>query len=274
MNKISGIFFRTKRHKFVLTTFILSCVLFAFDAFYPNRAIVERLLVASVLGLTTDIVLFLILRNDINDTFFYPLFILPFAYTISFSMLYILFPARFLSRFLITALYAFGLYSLFLTQNIFAVATIRTINLLRSARVISFILTNVSFFTIIAFYLIHVIPIIPNLMFLMPILVFVVACILTFQLFWFYSLDTKMLKEITVYSVFNALALSEIVLIISIWPVNPTIYAISLTGIFYCFSGLSHTWFEKKLFKGVLWEYVWVGFLSILILILFSRWGI
>jgi hypothetical protein len=65
----------------------------------------------------------------------------------------------------------------------------------------------------------------------------------------------------------------ELAFALSIWPVSASIYAIFLTGIFYTYSGLSHAWLEKRLFKGILWEYVWVGVLSVLFLLVFSKWG-
>lgn len=58
------------------------------------------------------------------------------------------------------------------------------------------------------------------------------------------------------------------------WPVQAAIYTLFITGMFYTYIGVSQVWFEKRLFKGVLWEYIWVGFFSILFLIVFSGWGI
>jgi hypothetical protein len=66
----------------------------------------------------------------------------------------------------------------------------------------------------------------------------------------------------------------ELSIVLNMWPINASIYAIFITGIFYAYSGLCHAWLEKRLFRGILWEYVWVGFLSVIILIFFSRWGI
>ena len=86
--------------------------------------------------------LIFILRKDIKGNFVIPTLILPFFFTLAFPFFYALVPERLLSRLLITLIYAFGLYSLFLTQNIFAVSGIRTINLLRSARIVAFVLTR------------------------------------------------------------------------------------------------------------------------------------
>lgn len=254
----------TKREKFVIAVFILSIGLFIFEYFG-----IKGIVFGIFLSLITDSILYFILRKDIKGTFFYPILILPFFYTLSFSFFYLLFPSRFISRILITATYSFGLYSLFLTQNIFAISSIRTINLVRSARIIAFVITIVIFF-----FLTNVLFSSHIAIFFIPLIVFLIVFILNFQSFWFYSLDKKDLKEIMIYALLNSFCLSELSLVLTVWPVPPTIYSISLTGIFYFFSGLSQQWFEQRLFRGILWEYVWVGFLSILLLILFSSWGI
>jgi hypothetical protein len=57
------------------------------------------------------------------------------------------------------------------------------------------------------------------------------------------------------------------------WPSSPTVIALFLTGFFYTLVGLSHVWFERRLFKGVLWEYVWVGVVVFFVLNLFTHWG-
>ena len=254
----------SKREKFVLSVFFLSLGMFIVEFFG-----IKGILFSVFLSLMTDLILYLILKEDIKKTFFYPVFILPFLYTLSFSLFYLLFPSRFISRILLTGIYSFGLYSLFLTQNIFAISSIRTINLLRSARIVSFVIT-----IIILFFLTNVLFSMHISLFLVPVAIFLMVFILNFHSFWFYSLEKKDLKEITVYALLNSFCLTELSVVLAIWPVNSTIYSISLTGIFYSFSGLSHQWFEQRLFKGILWEYVWVGFLSILVLFLFSHWGI
>jgi hypothetical protein len=65
----------------------------------------------------------------------------------------------------------------------------------------------------------------------------------------------------------------EIATVLWFWPSSPTVISLFLTGFLYILAGLSHIWFEKRLFKGVLWEYVWVGFVVVLVLLLFTPWG-
>lgn len=255
----------SKREKFVASVFILSAGFFFSEIFTGAVFIIGGIIIACM----TALFLYLSLKEDIKGTFYYPLFILPFLYALSFELFYSLVPARTLTRLLLTVVFAFGLYSLYLTQNIFAVSGIRTINLLRSARIVSFVITIFTMFSLLNVLFSLKLPI-----FVAPFIVGVIVFLLAFESLWSYALARQSIGEVITAALICAISIAELAAVVAIWPVNAVIYAIFLTGIFYTYSGLSHAWIEKRLFKGILWEYVWVGFLSILILILFSQWGI
>lgn len=254
-----------KRQKFILGVFVLTLGIFVSE--YLTGA--NLAIFALFLSILSAVILYVSLASDIKNTFFYPILVLPFFFTLSFCLFYQLIPARLLTRIALTSLYAFGMYSLFLTENIFAVSAIRTITLLRSARIVSFVITIIVFFllTNIIFSLrLH--PL------LSPIAIFAISFLLNFQSLWIYSLSKEFLRQDALLSVLIALCLGELSLVLNMWPVDASIYSIFLTGIFYPYSGLAHVWVEKRLFRGILWEYVWVGFLAVLILIFFSNWGL
>lgn len=255
----------TKRQQFVFFTLLLTAGLF-FSEFLSGFVF---LILAFSVALLTCIFLFISLKDDIKGTFWYPIFVLPFFFSLSFALFYSLVPARLISRIILATIYGFGLYSMFLSQNIFAVSGIRTINLLRSARIVSFVLTIVAFF-----FLVNVSFSARPAFFILPILIFAVSFFLNFQSQWMYLLDRHLFKEALVSAFFVSLAMFELSFALILWPIGAGIYAIFLTGMFYTYSGLFHAWVEKRLFKGVLLEYLWVGFLSILLLLLFSNWGI
>lgn len=224
---------------------------------------------ATGLAVLTDVLLLLILRNDIKGTFFGPILVLPFFFTLAFPFFYALVPERLLSRLLVTIIYAFGLYSLFLTQNIFAVSGIRTINLLRSARIVAFVITLLVFYFLVNFIFSLRLPVL-----LTPLAIFPLAFFMNIQSLWTYSLDTTQIKEISLFSLCIALCILQLSYVLILWPVNASVYSLFLTGVFYTYSGLCHAWLERRLFKGILWEYVWVGFISVLFLVIFSKWGV
>ncbi len=265
IKKLQKLLSLSKRQRLVLSVFFLSLFFFLLQFLADTQLFIATL----VLALLTDFVLFLILRKDVKDTFFYPILVLPFFYSLSFPFFYTLVPDRLISQLIITSLYAFGLYSLFLTQNIFAVSAIRTINLLRSARIVSFVLT-----LLVLFFLFNFAFSLRQFFFISPLLVFAIALFMSFESLWSYSLNKLQIGEIAASSFILSFSLMQLSLVLFLWPVNAAIYSLFLTGIFYTYSGLIHAWLERRLFKGILWEYIWVGFISILFLIVFSRWGV
>lgn len=255
----------SKRQKFVVVVFFLT-VAFLISGFFQG---ISHFLFSLGISFATVVSMYLILRDDLKHSFYYPLFILPFLYTFSFDVFLLLIPARLIALIISTGFFALGLYSLFLTQNIFAVSSIRTISLLRSARIVSFVIT-----IIVLFFLTNIVFSVPMPFFLPPIIIGVVVFLLSFQSLWVYLLDKSYLRDIVWYSLPIAFAIFQLAFVLILWPVSASIYSIFLTGIFYMYSGLTHAWIEKRLFRGILWEYIWVGFLSVFILLFFSRWGI
>lgn len=252
-------FFIEKRQKFVIAVFLLTIGLF-YTEFQFSRS---GVFISLFLAVLTDLFLFWGLFQDIKDKFVYEIFILPFFYSLSFGLFCFLTP-NFIYRIVLALVYAFGLYSLYLSQNIFVVSSTRTIALLSGARIVSFVVTLVSFFLL------------TNVVFTFHIIIFPILFLVLFYtyLLLYHSLWTYTLQKIThplaLWVSALALCIIELTAILWFWPTKPPITSLFLTGFFYIVAGLSHIWFEKRLFKGVLWEYVWVGFVVIFILIAFS----
>lgn len=265
MNTLRRLVSLNKRQKFVAAVLILSTGVFLSEYLTGITLTVAAVTLAAL----TVLMLLFILRKDIRGTFFAPILVLPFFFTLAFPFFYSLVPERLISRVIVTTIYAFGLYSLFLTQNIFAVSGIRTINLLRSARIVAFVITLLVFYFLVNFIFSLRLPVL-----LTPLLIFPLSFFMNIQSLWTYALDTSQVKPIAIFSVIIALCILELSYVLVLWPVNASIYSLFLTGIFYTYSGLCHAWLERRLFKGILWEYVWVGFISVLFLIIFSKWGV
>jgi len=265
MRFLSRLFRLSKRQKFVVVVFLLTVAFFVSGYFQGATHFLFSLGIAFVSVAS----LYLILREDLKHSFYYPLLILPFLYTLSFDIFLLLIPARLIFLLISTLLFALGLYSLFLTQNIFAVSSIRTISLLRSARIVSFVITIV-----VLFFLTNIVFSLRLPFYIPPFIIGIVVFLLNVQSLWVYLLDKSYVKDIVSYSLPISFAIFQLAFVLTLWPVSASIYSIFLTGIFYTYSGLSHAWIEKRLFRGILWEYIWVGFLSIFILLVFSNWGI
>lgn len=257
--------FSNKRQKFILAVGILSLALFYSEHFYIGKA--SGIIFALLLSAFTDVFFFIANHRDIKENFSWTIFIFPFFYSLAFGLFYFLVPTRILTSLMMTILYAVGLYSLFLSQNIFIVASVRTIALLSSARTVSFILTLLSYFflanTILSFHA----PI-----YITSAFIFFFSYCLIFHSLWTYTLE-KSLKTHAVWTLGLSFCLFELTLVLWFWPANPTLLALFLTGFLYAVTGLSHVWFDKRLFRGVIWEYIWVVALVFCILLFFTFWN-
>lgn len=254
-----------KRQKFVLAVIVLSLGLFFTEYQFGKSGFV--LAITFFLSLLTDLFLLWAVRQDLKDNFAPSLFILPFFYSLAFALFYFLVPARLLFRLLLTLLYAFGLYSLFLSQNIFTVSSIRTIALLSGARIVSFVITLISYFFLTNIVLTLHLP----LYFIVPIVVLYTVPLI-YQSIWTYTLQESS-HPVRLWTIALSTCLIEAAMLVWFWPSSPTVIALFLAGFLYTLVGLSHVWFEKRLFRGVLWEYVWVGVIVFFVLNLFTSWG-
>lgn len=255
-----------KRQKFVVAVIILSLSLFLSE--FQNFHITHSgIYIVFFLSLLTNLFLFWAIHDDVKENKAYQSFILPFFYSLAFGLFYFLTPTIFLSRIILSVVYAFGLYSLFLSQNILVVSSMRTIALLSGARIVSFIITLISYFFL------------TNIVFTLHLNIFFVLLFFLFYTFflvygslWTYNLQ-KTIPDIVKWIIGLNVCLVEAAVVLWFWPSSPTVIALFLTGFFYTIVGLSHIWFERRLFKGILWEYVWVSCITFFVLFLFTPWG-
>ncbi len=252
-----------KRQKFVIAVLALSIGLF-FAEFQFNKA---GIYIAFLLSIFTNVFLLWAVFHDIKTNRTYEIFILPFFYSLAFGLFYFLTPTVFISRLLLTVVYAFGLYSLFLSQNILAISSVKTIALVSGARIVSFVITLVSYF-----FLTNIVFTLHIIVFPVIVIMLIYTYLLVYHSLWTYSLQ-KGSQPLSLWVSAITVFLVEAATILWFWPSSPTVIAVFLTGYFYAIVGLSHIWFEKRLFKGILWEYVWVGFIVFFVLILFTPWG-
>ena len=252
-----------KRQKFVLAVIILSLGLF----FTEYQLTQWGLIVTLIMPFFTVLFLLWAIYIDLKENKLYQVVILPFIYTFAFGFFYLLTPATFMVRLLLTAVYAFGLYSLFLSQNIFIVSSSRTIQLLSGARIVSFVTTLISYF-----FLTNIVYSFHVIVFPIILLIAIYTYLLIYHSLWTYTLQKYSQPLIIWVSALTACVI-EVATLVWFWPSSPTVTALFLTGFFYAIVGLSHIWFEKRFFKGILWEYVWVGTIVFFVLLLFTQWG-
>lgn len=253
----------SKRQRFLIAVVTLSACLFASQYILGKSGVFFCFL----LSFLTVIFFWLTNYKDIKQNFSPFLFVLPFFYSLAFGLFYFLIPARFLTRLFMTTIYAVGLYSLFLSENIFTVASMRTIALFSSAKTVSFIITIVSYFFLTNVVFSLDIPVIFK-----AIIVFIYTSFYIAQSFWSYTLEKEFTRSFYLWVLALSLCFFEFAIILSFWPSDLTFIALFLTGLFYTFVGLSHVWMDKRLFRSVLWEYIWVSAIVFFLLFLFTNW--
>lgn len=251
-----------KRERFILSVIVLSLGLFTAEHLLGKSGI----FIVISLSVLTNVFLFFSLYDDLKENFSWQIFILPFFFSLAFGLFFFLVPVRYLTRIFTTVLYGIGLYSLFLSENIFIVSSIRTIALLSSARTVSFIISLVSFFflsnVLFSFHL--------NYFFFVILFLFYVIPLVAHSI-WSHTFEKKLTANIQWTAILSTILL-EVASILWFWPSTPTVLAIFLTGVFYTTIGISQVWFDKRLFKNVMWEYIWVAAVVFISLLVFTSW--
>ncbi|HZJ18428.1 MAG TPA: hypothetical protein VFD45_02310 [Patescibacteria group bacterium] len=255
-------FLLSKRQKLVLSVILLSIGLFTSEYFLGKSGIY----IIFIISLLTDLFLYFSLRGDLKNNFRPQIFILPFFYSLAFGLFYFLVPVRMLTRIIMTSLYMIGLYSLFLSENIFTVSSMRTIALLSGARTVALTITLISFF-----FLSNVVFTLHLNVFITLIIIFTYTLPLVLHSLWSHTLEKSLLSEM-IWSLFLTVCLFELSIMLWFWPSTPTLIALFLTGVFYSLIGLSQAWFDKKLFKAVIWEYLLVSIIVFIALVIYTSW--
>lgn len=253
-----------KRQKFVATSLILSLGLFAVQL--VNLEI--RYQAIAVLSLLAYLFSAWALHKDLTGIEWVTVMILPVFYTVSLGFFYFLLPEKWFSRFLVAGLYGFGFYALLLTENIFAVAATRTIQLLRAAQTVGFLLTLMT-----AFFLFDTIFSLRFLFWLNFVLVLTAGFPLILQSLWSVKLEERISRKVLFYTLFISLILAETALFLSFWPVTVVTGSLFLTTTLYVLLGISQEYFKERLFEKTLKEYLWAGMAVFLVTFLITHWG-
>lgn len=255
----------TKRRKFVLSSLILSLGLFILEVGVASelkyRAIGSLSLLAAVLT-------FWSLREAAANFAIWVTLLLPILFTAGVSLFYFLLPGNLLTAIPIIILYFLGMYALFLTENIFSVAAIRTINLFRSASAVGFLLTLLTGFFWYNTFISLKLPFYFNFL--------AVLCIsfpLILSSLWSVNLEEKLNGKLIIFSFLISLFLGEFALFLSFWPVSLTMGSLFLTACLYVLLGLAQAKLSQRLFKRTVVEYLTVGVAVFLTMLVYTSWG-
>lgn len=254
-----------KRRRFVLVAFILTVGLFAIQ----NLPVESRIWAFGLYGLGSYLLCAWSLFKDLRGIAWFADLILPTLYPVAVGLFYFLLPQHDVTRIIVAGLFGVSMYGLLLTTNIFAVASIRTIQLLRAARAVGFlltILTSALFFHFI-FSLRVGVPYVALLTLLVALPLFLFGV-------WSYTLTERFAEKELGYSLIGGLVLMEVAVAISFWLVDVSLISIFLSMIVYVVLGLMQHELEERLFVRTLQEYVGFGILVFVIIVsvVFGRW--
>lgn len=254
----------TKRQKFIFTSLFL-----AFGLIFVQFADISLryLAIAGLSVLAAGLTLWS-LREALEEIRWFTTIILPTLFTAAVGFFYFLLPSTWLSRLPLAFLFALGMYALLLTENIFSVAAIRTIQLFRAASAVGFLLT-----LLIAFLLYDTIFSLRLSFWTNSLLVYSVSLPLLFHGFWSVNLEEKVSRKLLIYSLSFSLVLAEIALMISFFPLTVAMSSLFLTTGMYVLLGLTQAYLAERLFKQTIYEYLGVGIVVLLIMLLTARWG-
>src|SRR3989344_7081239 len=196
------------------------------------------------------------------------LLILPTLFTLGLASFYFLLPVRWLTRLPVAFLFGLSFYLLLLSQNVFNVASIRTIPLYRAASTAAFLFTLLS-----AFFIYHVVFAF-NLLFLWNgVLVALFSFPLILQVLWSIQMEDRITAAIIVQSFILSLVLGELALSFSFWPSPVTIRSLTISSAMYVLLGLTTQNLRSRLNGRVVWEYVGIGVAVFLVSLVSTSWG-
>ena len=194
------------------------------------------------------------------------LLILPTLFTLAIASYYFLLPVRWLTRLPVAFLFGLTFYILLLSQNVFNVASSRTIPLYRVAS------TTILILTLITAYLLFNVLFSFNMLFIFNgIGIFLICVPLILQMMW--SLEMEGLNSLViVYTLILSLLIAELGTILSFWPISKAMASLVLSTGLYITLGISAHTFKERLNRGVIWEYVGWGVLIFLVAIFATSW--
>lgn len=254
----------TKRRKFLLVSILLSLGLL----------IVQRLPVESrysaiaFFALAAYLLTAWSLLKDLHGTGWIVNLILPTFYPVSVALFYFLLPQAAVTRTIVVLLFALSMYGLLLTVNIFAVARIRTIQLLRAARAVGFLLSILT-----SAFLFHVIFSLRTSVGIVGLLVFAASLPILWQGVWSYVVSSTVKREFY-YALVGAIVIAQMAVAMSFWLISVPLASVLLAMGMYVTLGLFQHDLEGRLFRRTIQEYL--GFAGIVFLVVVTtvmvRW--
>lgn len=256
----------SKREKIIAATVIVSIGILFGTRVASFIFLKERLILS--IGLLTYFFTIWALWEGMTRVKAFTLLVLPVFFTMSVASFYFLIPPELRpNRFIWTGGFALSFYWLLLSQNVFNVASVRTIPLYRVASTTSFIYTV---FT--AFILYNVSYALNSDFALNGIAVFLISFILALPIFWSLEMEHIRFSDLLYTSVISLVA-GETAMALSFWPLAPTIWSLALSTVFYISLAIMIDNLKERSNKRQFTEYLVFGLIVFIVSIFTTTWG-
>jgi hypothetical protein len=257
-------FYLSKRRKFVLIAFLVAIGTLVIQS-VPAA---NRYMYIGILTGLTAIFSAWSLKDDIRKVGWLMAIILPAFFTASINLFYFLLPTSIYVKMGLVVLFMIGMYAILLTENIFVVASIRTIQLFRAAQALGFVFTLlVAFLVYDTIFSFRLDP------WLNAPLVFAVSFPLLLQAVWSCKLEERLSVEVIEYTSALSWLLAILAFFISFWPVTITFASLFLVSIMYVVLGIVQQNIIGRLFRKTVFEYMRVGIVVMIIVFFAAKWG-
>lgn len=238
----------SKRQKIIITTFVVTLGFVIIT--HRNIVVFRKYYFVAILGLIAYLLTLWSLRQGMNKTKAFMVIILPFIYSIAFTLFYFLFQhIRWLTRIPVAIFFGLSFYCLLLAQNVFHVASDRAIPLYRAASTANFV------YTVLTLLLIHSIIFSLNLNFYFNgLLIFTLSFPLILQTLWSTKIE-GVSTQVVVYAIIFSLLIAEGGVALSFWPAPPLVLSLYLNSITYGVLGVVLEVLKDRLNTKVVYEY-------------------
>lgn len=254
----------TKRQRFILMAFFLTVILISAQTVPENL----RFQTIGFLTLAAVFLSVFSLWGELSGAKYFLLLLLPVYFVAGASLFYFLLPVRWLTRLPFALLFGISVYLLMLTSNIYNVAAIRTIALLRAAHAVGLLFSLIS-----TFFLANVLFSLHLPFYLVTLATILIVGPLYLVGLWSFELEDFVSKRVFNYAVVFTIVTAQIALALSFWPIVPINGALAICTIMYALLGVSQLHFDDKLKTRVIYEHLGVALVVFVIIVISTRWG-
>ncbi len=252
-----------KRLRFVFSAVFLT-IMMLISTFFPFDYSIFFIALFIILAF---ILTYFSLLEGVEKIELFTLFFMPIILTVSFYLVYFLFPIRWITRLPFVLIYGISIYAVLLCSNIFNVGVEKSLQLYRAAFSI-----NYFYQMVVIFFLLNTLFSFKLNFFLNALAIAIIAFLFGIQLVWTVKLNLYLDRNIKFLGLFIAIVLSEIAIIGSFVPLKASVFALLLTSSYYSLAGLVYNFVDQRLFKETVREFVVVWLIVLAITLLSISW--